>query len=183
MTKFLRQTALSLGLSLSAVLCSSASLYAAPPAIAFGELPVAHDADISPDGTHLAMIVNIKGTYYAATKKTEKSNEKMQAVVLGKELRPKYVSSYLYTKELGAKKGKILVKPKVFRQFNDRVVDWLEDDPDHILMQYSEEDFGEYPDVYKVNVATGKDKRVQRHHRGIESWLTDGGRLKVVLNG
>jgi len=66
-----------------------------------------------------------------------------------------------------------LIKPKIFRQFNDRVVDWLEDDPDHILMEYSKAAYDPYPDIYKVNVATGKDKRVQRRKTGIEHWITD----------
>ena len=48
----------------------------------------------------------------------------------------------------------MLVKPKgIFRQFNDRVVDWLEDDPDHILMAYSDESNDPYPDIKKVKVA------------------------------
>jgi len=122
----------------------------------------------------------------------------MSAVVLGKGVKPKYIkwvnnkrfvisfrqsekmrdgtpftSSYLFTKELGEAKGRILVKPKVFRQFNDRVVDWLEDDPDHILMQYSKVAYEPYPDIYKVNVATGRDKRILRRKTGIEHWITD----------
>ena len=45
-----------------------------------------------------------------------------------------------------------LEKPKVFRQFNDRVVDWLEDDPDYILMQYSKAAYEPYPEAFFVGV-------------------------------
>ena len=44
------------GLSLS-------NAYAAPPAKAFGELPVSLDADISPDGQRIAVILNNNGEY------------------------------------------------------------------------------------------------------------------------
>jgi len=144
------------------------------------------------------MILNVKGKYYATSQRLGKSDEKMQVVGLGEGVKPKYIkwvnnerfvisfrqsekqrdgtpytSSYLFTKKVGEGKGRILVKPKIFRQFNDQVVDWLEDDPDHILMQYSKEEFHPYPDIYKVNVETGRDKRIQRERKGVEYWITD----------
>lgn len=152
-------------------LANGSSVYAAPPAKAFGELPIGYDADISPDGEHLAVILNVKGTYYAATRKTKNHVGKMDAISLGKDLRPRYikwvnnerfvisieksekfrntpyVSSHLFTKALGEKKGRFMLKSKIFRQFNDRVVDWLEDDKDHILMAYSKVEFDPYPSV------------------------------------
>jgi len=198
MGKFMRRFMLITASSLAGTLGSFASSHAAPPAIAFGELPSSHDADISPDGKHLAVIINVGGTYYAGSQDITTAGSKMSAVVLGKGVKPKYIkwvnnkrfvisfrqsekmrdgtpftSSYLFTKELGEAKGRILVKPKVFRQFNDRVVDWLEDDPDHILMQYSKVAYEPYPDIYKVNVATGRDKRILRRKTGIEHWITD----------
>lgn len=196
--KFIRRLMLMAGVSITAAFANFAPVYAAPPAKAFGELPLGYDADISPDGKHLAIIVNIDGTYHAASTNIAGGDGKMSAVAFGTDVRPKYIkwvnneryvvsirkseqisggtpftASYLYTKAIGDDKGRFLIKPKIFRQFNDRVVDWLEDDPDHILMQYSNVEFETYPDIYKVNVATGKERRVQRLRRGIEHWITD----------
>lgn len=68
-----------------------------------------------------------------------------------------------------------MVRPDrdLFRQFNHIVVDWLEDDPDHILMAYSDVSQLKSPDLYKVHVVTGHDERVQRSLRDTQYWLTD----------
>ena len=186
------------GLSLAIGFGAVSTAYAAPPPEAFGELPLAFDADISPDGKHLAVIVNLEGTYYAATRLTADSRAKMEVVSLGEDLRPRYIKwvnnerfvvsveksekfrstpftvTHLYTKSVGQDDGRFVLKnPDIFRQYNDRVVDWLEDDPDHILMAYSKQEFHPYPDIFKVNVATGRSKRLERSKTGIEYWYTD----------
>ena len=173
--------------------------HAAPPAKAFGELPVAYDAAISPDGSQIALIINIKGSYGVLTKKMEASTEKPWYLTLGEGVKPRYIkwvnddrfvvaiaqseefgdtpftSRYLYTGDVNTRKGKILVRPfNMFRQFNDAVVDWLEDDPDHILMEYSDEQWDPYPDIKKVNVTTGRGETIKRGQKGIEYWNTDG---------
>lgn len=197
MKKILRGLVKRVGISF-VIGCSAASIvHAAPPPEAFGELPLSFDADISPDGKHIAIIVNVKGTYYAATRLTGDNTSKMQSISLGEGLRPRYIKwinndryvvaveksetfrntpftvTHLYTKSLGKDDGRFVLKPKIFRQFNDRVVDWLEDDPDHILMSFSEAEFEPYPDIFKVNVATGRKNRVKRASTGIEYWYTD----------
>lgn len=183
--------------SLGSIFAMSNPTYAAPPAKAFGELPVAFDADISPDGKQLAMIINIKGEYLVVTRATNDPNAKLQAVGLGEDLRPRFVKwannerwmvsveksesyrstpftvRHIFTKSLSEDKPQVLLRPKIFRQYNDRVLDWLEDDPDHILMQYSKEEFDPYPSIYKVNVNTRRDKRVMSGRTGIERWITD----------
>lgn len=170
---------------------------AAPPAKAFGELPLSFDADLSPNGKHIAVIVNVKGVYYAATRLTDDPAGKMQAFSLGPDLRPRYIKwvnnerfviaveksdefrgtpftvTQLYTKSLDEEEGRFVLRPKIFRQFNDRVVDWLEDDPDHILMAFSKAQFEPYPDIYRVEVATGKSRRVKRALNGVEYWYAD----------
>ena len=186
------------GLSLAIGFGAVSTAYSAPPPEAFGELPLAFDADISPDGKHLAVIVNLEGTYYAATRLTADSRAKMEVVSLGEDLRPRYIKwvnnerfvvsveksekfrstpftvTHLYTKSVGQDDGRFVLKnPDIFRQYNDRVVDWLEDDPDHILMAYSKQEFHPYPDIFKVNVATGRSKRLERSKTGIEYWYTD----------
>ena len=181
----------------------SAALYinsavAAPPAKAFGELPVGYDAAISPNGEELAIIVNIKGTYGVIAQKLDGSTEKPWYLTLGKDIKPAYVKwvnnhrfvvsveksekyrntpftvGFLFTGDLKERKGRLLVEPKdIFRQFNNRVVDWLEDDPEHILMAYSDEEWDAYPDIKKVNVETSRDQLVKRGQTGIEYWTTD----------
>ena len=185
-------------LSMFSVALHINSAVAAPPAKAFGELPVGYDAAISPNGEELAIIVNIKGTYGVIAQKLDGSTEKPWYLTLGKDIKPAYVKwvnnhrfvvsveksekyrntpftvGFLFTGDLKERKGRLLVEPKdIFRQFNNRVVDWLEDDPEHILMAYSDEEWDAYPDIKKVNVETSRDQLVKRGQTGIEYWTTD----------
>lgn len=172
---------------------------AAPPAKAFGELPVSLDADLSPDGQRIAVITNRDGAYYVISALTDDPTAKPTYLSLGKDIKPLYVRwvnndrfivsisklesykdlpftvGYLYTQDVSTDdKGKLLVKPKgIFRQYNNVVVDWLEDDPDHILMAYSNKAFNPYPDIHKVEVSGKRTKRIQRSRTGIENWITD----------
>ena len=58
------------------------------------------------------------------------------------------------------------------RQFNDVIIDWLSDDPDHILMAFSDED--RYAaDVQKVNVETGRYQTQNRGGLNTQYWYTD----------
>ena len=185
-------------LSMFSVALHINSAIAAPPAKAFGELPVGYDAAISPNGEELAIIVNIKGTYGVIAQKLDGSTEKPWYLTLGKDIKPAYVKwvnnhrfvvsveksekyrntpftvGFLFTGDLKERKGRLLVEPKdIFRQFNNRVVDWLEDDPEHILMAYDDEEWDAYPDIKKVNVETSRDQLVKRGQTGIEYWTTD----------
>ena len=83
MGKFMRRFMLITASSLAGTLGSFASSHAALPVIAFGELPSSHDADILPDGKHLAVIINLGGTYYAGSQDITTAGSKMSAVVLG----------------------------------------------------------------------------------------------------
>ena len=208
MKNFARNLLLATGLSLAGTIGVASTSFAAPPAKAFGQLPVAYDADISPDGKHLALILNVGGTYYAATRETADTETKMDAVSLGKDLRPRYVkwvnneryvisveksdvyrntpftTTHLYTKKIGEKKGRFVLNAnKMFRQFNDRVVSWLDDDPDNILMEYSNAEFDPYPSIYKVNLENKKTKLVERGRTGVEHWITDDDGVPRVGRG
>ena len=69
-------------------------------------------------------------------------------------------------------------------QFQDEVIDWLPDEPDHILMAIDVVMPG-LPSVYKVNVVTGKVKRLIKGKREIRDWMTDrqhNVRIGVTLN-
>lgn len=98
-------------------------------------------------------------------------------------------TGYLYTLNKKTMKGKILVDPNkdgkaktgsrlgnssVFRQFNNVVVDWLKYDQEHILMAYSNKDNNNlFPDLRRVNVATGDSDVVKRGMPGVQQWYTD----------
>jgi len=59
-----------------------------------------------------------------------------------------------------------------FSQFQDNVIDILPDDPDHILLGLDRSRVN-YPDVYKVNVYTGKRKRVVKTRSSVRYWASD----------
>jgi len=54
----------------------------------------------------------------------------------------------------------------------ERIVDFLSDDPNHILLQL-DFDLDGNPDVFKVNIKSGKRKKVRGEYRGIQNWYTD----------
>lgn len=57
-------------------------------------------------------------------------------------------------------------------QFQDSVIDFLPDDPEHILIEV-DYDVQLQPSVFKVNVYTTKRKRLEKGKRLIRSWMTD----------
>lgn len=79
----------------------------------------------------------------------------------------------IYSLDADTMEGRILVSPNGFRQFNDDVLDWLEDDPDHVLMQLAGDGGNQiYPDVRKVDVVSGADRVVHNDRNGIADWIT-----------
>ena len=96
-----------------------------------------------------------------------------------------YTTGHIYKLDVESKKGFILVDANnassvgsriqgksFFRQYNNDVIDFLADDPDHILMSFSDE-FVTAPDVQKVNVRTGNYRRVRRGSERIQFWKSD----------
>lgn len=77
-------------------------------------------------------------------------------------------------------KAKLLLKPSLARfgnkdnnsQFQDNVIDYLPDDPEHILLSV-DLDVPNMPSVYRVNIRTGKKRRVERGKLSIRNWITD----------
>jgi dipeptidyl aminopeptidase/acylaminoacyl peptidase len=57
-------------------------------------------------------------------------------------------------------------------QFRDRVIDYLEDDPEHVLMAL-DLDQPAVMDLYKVNVNTARRSRVLRGRENVVAWMTD----------
>jgi dipeptidyl aminopeptidase/acylaminoacyl peptidase len=81
--------------------------------------------------------------------------------------------SSIYSIDADTLEGRILVRPQGFRQYNDVVLDWLEDDPDYVLMEYAGDGSDQiYPDVRKVHVVSGRDSVVHSKSFGIADWIT-----------
>lgn len=57
-------------------------------------------------------------------------------------------------------------------QFQDRVIDWLPEDGQHVLMEIDEEGRGD-PDVFRVDVNTGRRQAVHRGRKNVMHWITD----------
>lgn len=87
------------------------------------------------------------------------------------------------------KKPKVIVKPRgrtatgrggIFTsQFQDNVIDYLPDDPEHILVAV-DFDIQTMPSVYKVNVNTAKKSRIIKGKRQIRDWISDRqGRVRI----
>lgn len=57
-------------------------------------------------------------------------------------------------------------------QFQDNVISYLPDDPEHILISVDRE-MPLHQTVYKANVYTGRLKRVQKHSSSVRSWYAD----------
>lgn len=62
--------------------------------------------------------------------------------------------------------------PNHIPQFHDDVIDWLPDDPEHILIALDAEVLG-LPSVYKINVNDGGVSRIIRGKKRIRDWMTD----------
>ncbi|MBL4870643.1 MAG: S9 family peptidase [Robiginitomaculum sp.] len=172
--------------------------HSAPRAESFGELPRIYDAAISPDAKQIAVFINMGGEYGISIMNIDKINKgKPRVVGLGKRIKPQWIkwvnndrvlislwksekiartpvtTGFIYTLDVNSMKGKYLIVPEdKIRQYNNDVVDFLQDDPDHILMSFSDTNVFA-PDIKKVNVKTGKYKTVKRGKKNIQQWYTD----------
>ncbi len=175
----------------------STAAIAKPPAEAFGTLPRIYDAAISPDAKQLAAIANYDGTYAIRVLTLNMEGEQFRGISLNEGVKPMWIrwvndhrvlvglwqsesfrrvpitSSYIFTLDTRTLKGKFLIRPKgVFRQDNSDVVDFLDTDPDHILMAFSDDDQF-ISDIQKVDVVTGRYRRIKRGKPSVQEWYTD----------
>ena len=179
------------------LLALSAVTQAAPDAKSFGALPDVYDAAISPDASQIAMVMNVDGDFAVRVLSVDNVNEPIRAVGLDVGVRPHWIrwvnndrvlvrlmqyetirgsrgwASFLYSLDTSTMEGRILIRPKdILRQDNAHVIDFLDDDPDHILMAFS--DRTQYrDDIQRVHVESGKYARVKRGLEGVQSWYTD----------
>lgn len=174
-----------------------ADLNAMPPAEVFGTLPGIHDAAISPDGQQIAAIVNYEGEYGVRVMTIGDKDEEARAIFLSEGVKPEWIrwannervlvglwqsttfrrvpisTSFIYTLDSSKMEGKILVQArKILRQDNSDVIDFLDDDPDHILMGFSEKN-QLIPDIRRVDINTGKYWKLKSGQNGIQNWFTD----------
>ncbi|WP_062057569.1 alpha/beta hydrolase family protein [Cellvibrio sp. OA-2007] len=64
-------------------------------------------------------------------------------------------------------------------QFQDNIISYLPDDPDHILLSVDRE-MPLHQTVYKANVYTGKLKKIKKHSSTVRSWYADrAGNVRV----
>ncbi len=54
----------------------------------------------------------------------------------------------------------------------ERIVDFLPNDPNRILMQM-DFDLDGFPEVFRVDVTNGRRKKIRRQKRGVQDWYTD----------
>jgi dipeptidyl aminopeptidase/acylaminoacyl peptidase len=57
-------------------------------------------------------------------------------------------------------------------QIQDNVIDWIPDDPDHILVSL-DEDHDNAAEVRKIELATGRYKIVRNSSQGVQRWFAD----------
>ena len=193
---------------LSIILAAGPAMAKAPAAEMFGKHARIHDAALSPDASELAIIENVKGKWIIRVVKLGADQEKPRIIGLNEKIVPGWIKwandkqvlidltqsqnfkglpiqvGMIYTLNTQLMKGKFLIEPEAdeFRQFNNVVVDFLADDPDHILMAFTDSgQNNEEPDVRRVNVETGHYSRIVRGMKNIQWWHTDlTGKVRVA---
>ena len=196
----LRRAVLAICVSLYCVCNSSATLAETPPPVeAFARLPALKSPAVSPDGTMIATLMEHEHDYALVVFRRGdeglepiggvqdskvranwvewKSNEMLVASFRFHARRQgtPTVERRLFSLRPDSRKLKNLVPTKDGYwavQIADRVVDWLPDDPEYILLQFNHED-PEKPAVQKVNLKTARARLVQRPKPHVSWWLTD----------
>jgi hypothetical protein len=179
------------------------------PIAAFAQLPLISEAQMSPDGSHVAYLRPAQGRRHLIVQKLH-SPEK--PVVVGPMATLEFewlrwVSSerIVFSMSFSAQRQLTettetrllsidragttlvpLIKPASSRQarsrledheppppqIQDNVVDWLEDDPDYILVAL-DENFDGKSVVRKINVLNGDYKIYKRGRHGVQNWVVD----------
>ncbi len=160
------------------------------------------DIELSPDGTHLLALKNIGPDTVVMVLNIETGEKFYPVKTDNKQFKFNWVSwanddrllmslrfdsrmlngvKYMQTRLLAVdakKPSKLitLVKPDEdadwTSQFQDNVISYLPDDPDHILLSVDRE-VPLHQTVYKANVYTGRLKRVKKHSNSVRSWYAD----------
>lgn len=172
------------------------------PVEAFGALPAVSAVILSPNGKKIAYKGTTEGYVFIASVDLEASkksylvhtdNQRFKLGWFRWANNDTILLSAHYPNERGAFKygeSRLLKVPAngstaaipVFKprknylvpQFQSRVIDFLPDDPDHILMALNLENW-QFPNIYKINITSKRGKRelIKRWHPYTEGWITD----------
>lgn len=169
----------------------------------FSRLPNFENVKLSPSGNRIIFVENVKGAslsvlsyvdintgarknllqsdnkkvkinwYRWKTDKLVMVSARFESISSG----VRYYQTRLYSVDVTKKKIdlKLMMRNRAenpYSQFQDSVIHWLPDDPEHILME-ADLQVDNLPDVYRVNVKSGKAKRIERGKRSIRSWIAD----------
>jgi len=171
------------------------------PVEAFAKLPLARGIALSPDGQHVAVIITRDNESFIATREL-KAGAKLKPIYRPDEPRlrfnwvrwvnnerllvgMRFVSEYFlrqiwFTRLISLKADGSeghAVFPRVGGEapqwWQDGIIDWLEGDGRHVLVQLyrPKEDAGLA--VYRVDVENGDVERVQASREGVRGWITD----------
>lgn len=192
----------------------SVPAWSAPSADVFGALPALGDIAISPDGSQIAYSMNSNGQRAIRVVSLDGSDKELRVVGLDDDTKVSWIkwvnneqvlaeiwinefvgsdrtlitASYIYTLNSKTLKGRVLVRPSTgsVRLNNSDVVDFLYNDPDHILMAmenrpnvlhanatYADVPYVRREDIFKVKVVSGRSSRVVRGKPGVQNWTAD----------
>ena len=178
------------------------------PVEAFSNLPLVEKMSISPDGKNLAFFLNKGGKTYFITKPITGSQTKAIYAIDNKGIKlskfwwannERLLLSFRYPSKGYKKSGgyteitrtklialnldgsnikQDLISDNDWPQFQDKVINLLPDDTEHILISLGTENYNLFPHAYKLNIYTGDKTIVQRHRprSNIRSWISDNKR-------
>lgn len=174
----------------------------APPIEDFARLPALRQIDIAPGGKHLLGRFESDGRYYASVFALGKNTMDLKyaaredddvsvetlrwvsadrlVLSIGSAGR-RYGTDTRETRLFGLDADDDKLEPlfrtrrdEVPQQFEDDIVSWIDNDPDHILLQYRKDPYTAYPTVYRVPVnKRGIHKIVQRWKSKVYDWRAD----------
>lgn len=182
--------------------CCPSLLAKALPIEVYGSLPSTNKVKLSPSGDKVAMINNVNGTLVLVSYDIASGTFKqilqadnvevllnwyawgnddillVSAAYPSKQRSVKYTSTRLYKYDLTKDEGlKVVIRPKSSKnernaQFQDNIISFLPDDPNHILMAIDFE-LANRPTLFKVNIRTNKRTRIKRSRTNITDWYAD----------
>ncbi|NOZ67597.1 MAG: S9 family peptidase [Alphaproteobacteria bacterium] len=164
---------------------------------AFGQLPSFGQVELSPDGKRVASLQNFKGTIFLVTQSFDETDSQKPVFIVfdnadidwfhwvsnrrlvisvgvdKNDRGTRYHITRMMAMNWDRSEPKQLMTHNLRSQFHDNVVSMLPDDPDHILVAV-DKSVVNHPDVFKVNVHTGKMKRHVKSRAKVRTWMADG---------
>ncbi|GIU32024.1 S9 family peptidase [Shewanella schlegeliana] len=171
------------------------------PVDAFGALPQSEQVKLSPDGKHFSYVINKSGNSYLGVTNIQTGEKRIlvhtdnqifkitwylwannQQILIsadypaGKKQKKHTITRLLKIKIDGKSKAESVFQPRVGDlrpQFQNRIIDILPDEPNHILMQLSLKSYNR-PDVYKLDISSKRKRSlVHRGNSDTTFWMAD----------